>query len=236
MSTCLLITTCSRTLLLINSLQALRGKTLPDEVLIVDDGGGDHCAELLAAAELPCDMRYIYTHNLGNTQCSHARNVGIKNTDCDLIITSEPELMYESDVVAQMQALHYGEHPREVINAGLIHHVQENGHIQDTVGWMATFTALYEKQWLLDVGGWDEGFPDPWGWDDTDLLTRLRCHLGVGEFVDTSIVATHQFHRTRWNDQERNEKYFRAKLTDDPNVMLAPIANVGKEWGVIKER
>jgi glycosyltransferase involved in cell wall biosynthesis len=221
----LLITTQNRTALLAKSLRRLQDRTLPDEIVIVDDGGSDGCDELCwSLRNYPVPIRYVFTANYGDSQCSHARNVGIKSTDADLIVTSEPELLFETDVIAQMLA-HRAE--SEVVSAGTIIHEQENAEPQTTVGWVAPFAALYKREWLLGIGGWDEGpWPDPWGWEDTDLLTRLREN-GHGQIIDPEIVCRHLWHGPRWCDQVANEAYFKAKVF--PRDILA---NAGREWGI----
>ena len=90
MTVCLLVTTWNRTALLANSLQRLAGGlTLPDEILVVDDGGSDGCEGLCerARVEWGLPVRYLYNHRPYEAMCSQARNVGIKHTDADLIIT-----------------------------------------------------------------------------------------------------------------------------------------------------
>jgi hypothetical protein len=75
------------------------------------------------------------------------------------------------------------------------------------------YVHLYARDWLTRVGGWDEHFPGPWGWDDVDLHTRLDVCLGIGHpnAVPGSVVH-HQYHPTRLHDgAEDNEAYFCAK-------------------------
>lgn len=225
-STCLLITTYNRSGLLARSLARFTSwkMTAPDEILVVDDGGSDNCAEICAQAPVP--VRYLYTHNPGDSICSHARNVGIKNTDCEHVLTSEPELIFDTDVVAQMLALA----GTEVISAGTVHHQDQGGTIETLHGWVAPFAALYRRDWLLDIGGWDEEFESPWGWEDVDLLTRLR-HSGHGQTIDQAIEVTHQWHPPRWCDQELNESRFRAK--EFPRDI---VANQDREWGACLTR
>ena len=231
-TTSLLITTCNRSHLLRNSLKRLTERTLPDEVLIVDDGGDDGCEDVVCDFRGHLSITYVYTHNPGDSQCCHSRNVGIKTTKCDLIITSEPELKFETDVIAQMLDWHKRE-PTKVISAGTIHTEGEDLSRTETLkGWVAPFTALYDRQWLVDIGGWDEfGWPDPWGWDDVDLLTRLRI-AGHGQVIANEIEVLHQWHLSRACDQTANEAYFRSKGFDDDLSQL--VANQGREWGIAK--
>ena len=52
---------------------------------------------------------------------------------------------------------------------------------------------LYERRWLVDVGGWDERFKDPWGPDDIDLLARLQA-AGHNHLLAPEIQVVHQWH------------------------------------------
>lgn len=236
MSTCLLISTYNRSSLLEKSLNRLSQLTLPDEILVVDDGGDsphDDCEGTCKRIVIGCPIRYIYTHNPGQAMCSHARNVGIRNTDCDWIITAEPEMWFNSDIVAQFLTKHK-ELPNDCFNAGTIHHEHPGEPNTTTYNWHATWVSFYGRQWLLDIGGWDEGFPDPWGWDDTDLVTRL-VGSGHGTTIMMECEATHQWHEPHPHRQDRNEAYFKAKLSDDGGCTEI-VANVDRDWGVIKLR
>lgn len=78
MTTTLLITTFNRGGLLQNSLERLTQLALPDEVLVVDDGGADNTEEVCASFNDRLPIRYVYHNNPGQTICSFARNVGVK--------------------------------------------------------------------------------------------------------------------------------------------------------------
>jgi len=234
-TTCLLITTFNRSALLRRSLERLQSRTLPDEILVIDDGGSDGCEQVCQSLQHLLPVRYLYNHQPEDAQCSLARNIGIKNTTCDLIVTSEPELLWDTDVLAQMLKLH-AERPTEVISAGTVHRLNEDGtRGETTVGWVAPFTALYGRDWLHQVGGWDEGpWPDPWSFDDTDLLTRLRLS-GHGQVIADEIHVTHQHHEPRWCRQDRNDEYFTQKGFDS-GKMDHVVANQDRAWGVIRTR
>lgn len=254
----LLITTFNRGDLLRRSLERLCVLTLPDELLVVDDGSDDCTEEVCRSFEDRLPIRYIYNHNPEWSICSMSRNIGIKQSRNDWIACAEPELFFITDVLAQFAAL-VPEHPKEVISAGKIYFAPEDNPTVDTtgletvgdyvppsgfdkaVGWVAPFTALYYRPWLLDVGGWDEGFPGPWGWDDVDLLTRLRIK-GINQHIALDVRALHQWHgpKHRGDVNFENEKYFRAKsfvVSGEENPdMEDVVANEGRQWGQITPR
>lgn len=270
MKTCLLITTYNRGNLLNNSLQRLCNLTLPDEVLIVDDGSSDNTRQVVENFEKKLPIRYIYNHNPEWSICSFARNIGVKNTDADIIITSEPEILFVTDIVSIIleERIKY---PKEIISASIIYHAQPGatfnpGFITDpvtalkgeiveeyqteprsyhpngyckTTNMQATFICSYEREWIMELGGWDEGFPGCWGFDDIDLATRLRVN-GINQHICKKMEAIHQWHGhppgEQWaKDAHENDIYFREKSIQDINSPFL-VANKDKEWGIIKSR
>lgn len=123
MKTTLLITTFNRANLLNNSLQRLCNLTLPDEVLVVDDGSSDNTKQICDDFSSKLPLRYIYNHNPRWSICSMARNIGVKNAIGDIIITSEPELLFVTDIVDQMLKSRLN-HPNEIISVGTVYHAQ----------------------------------------------------------------------------------------------------------------
>lgn len=270
MKTTLLITTFNRGHLLNNSLQRLTTLTIPDDILIVDDGGTDNTKQVVEDFKSRLPIRYLYNNNPEWTICSMARNIGVKNTDADIIITSEPELLWVTDIYPQMMESRK-KYPDEIISAGVIYHAQQNtsfspGLITDpvnalkseivedyqteprsyhpqgyckTLNMQATFVCLYERKWLLELGGWDEAFPGPWGFDDIELATRLRIN-GINQHICSHMEALHQWHphlppHIQGPGAAANDYYFKSKRLDllgrgDKGL----IANQDKEWGVIK--
>lgn len=223
MKTCLLITTYNRSHLLEKSLERLTHLTLPDEVLIVSDGCTDATKEVCEGFKERLPIRYIYNNNPMWTTRSLASNIGIKNTDADIIITSEPELLWVSDIIPQMLK-QSEEHPEDIVSIGTIYHGQKDSYIGDLA-----FTD--PKQFLADSIVEDyQTEPRPydthgfcktvnmqatfgclykrdwliqlggwredfevWGFDDIELCTRLRI-AGHGQVIDKEMEAIHQFH------------------------------------------
>lgn len=264
MGVTLLISTYNRAEQLRRSLERLVELTPPDEVLVVDDGSTDNTEEVCRrhmdefgapAGSLP--IRYIYNHNPDWSICSFARNIGVKEAANDWIVTSEPELFWITDLVPQVLG-RAEEIPDKVVSAGTIYFGREGyeptmdvegltiagdytpaSGVQEAIGWVAPFAALWHRDWLTAVGGWDEGFPGPWGWDDIDLLTRLRIN-GIGQEIALDVKCLHQAHgpQHRGDQDFKNEKYFFGKgfngneRPDHPEL----IANQGREWGLIVPR
>ena len=270
MKSTLLITTFNRGSLLKQNLERLTKLTLPDEVLIVDDGSSDDTESICKSFSNTLPIKYIYNHNPKWSICSMARNIGVKNCIGDVIITAEPEMIFVTDVIKQLLE-DFDNYSQHFISVGTIYHAQaktpihpliaidpkkilsesviddyeivrskpytETGYVK-TIDWIAMFIALYKKNWLMELGGWDEGFEGAWGWDDVDLSTRLRQN-GVNQFNDKSIVAIHQWHthlppNIQGNGSIANEKYMKDKnLISLKKGDIGLIANKGKEWGVI---
>lgn len=244
----MIITTFNRAPLLRQSLARLLQLTLPDELIVVDDGGEDDTAEVVrefaARAAAECSTTYFYNDNPGQTLCSQARNIGARYAKHEWIITTEPELIFVSDVVAQFKELH-PQHPTQVISTGKVFFQPEAlagepagdpAGWQLAEGWVAPHAALWGRNWLYAVGGWDEEFPGPWGWDDTDLLTRLRI-TGRGQYIAPDVVAVHLYHGLSGDHNGANEEYFRAKsFMRDEADLTDLIANRGIEWGTLRTR
>jgi len=249
MKVSMVITTYNRAALLEQSLARLLNLTLPDELLVIDDGGSDNTAEIVQEFEqwvpgLP--VTYLYNDNPGQSLCSAARNIGARHAQHEWIITTEPELVFVTDVVKQFKELH-PLHPTQVISTGHIFFQPEAlagegiddrsfESWQQAEGWVAPHAALWGRNWLYAVGGWDEEFPGPWGWDDTDLLTRLRL-TGRGQYIARDVKAVHLFHGLSGDHNGANEDYFRAKsFMHDEADLTDLIANRGTEWGTLRTR
>ena len=242
----MVITTMDRGHLLAHSLARLATLTPPNELIVIDDGGNDDTKRVVqefADAEI-CITRYFYNHNPGPTICSLARNIGARYACNEWIITTEPELVFVTDLVQQFEDLHAA-HPTQVISTGKVFFQPEGlagqgidsgdrNTWQCADGWVAPHAALWGRNWRFAVGGWDEQFPGAWGWDDTDLLTRLRI-AGYGQHIAREVEAVHLFHGLGADPSSVNERYFQGKsFMQDETDHTDLVANRGIEWGTLR--
>lgn len=248
----MVITTHMRGTLLRNSFERLAHLTQPAEIIVVDDGGNDETQDVCREynERLRPEVRYVYNNNPGPSICSLARNVGVRLASHDWIVTSEPELLYLTDVLAQLCELQ-PDHPEQVISAGKVYFApagwtapdasgpptSEYGPpvgAQEAIGWVAPYTALWYRPWLEAVRGWDECFPGAWGWDDIDLLTRLRIS-GIGQHIALDIEGVHQYHGLGGDHNQQNENYWRQKsFQGDERDLTDVVANRDHEWGQVR--
>lgn len=189
---------------------------MPDQIVIVDDGGTDDCRAAIYAFDFllePGSTTYHYLDNPGVTNCCRARNVGLTLCEHEHVIVSEPELLFVSDVVAQfVTARRAGISPDRVLHESSCRHAPHEGaslaECNDVPGF---YVHSHMKSWLEEIGGWDEAIPGPWGWDDIDLYGRLiragHERLGLDE-----IKVMHQWHESRIEPAVANESYVRGKI------------------------
>jgi GT2 family glycosyltransferase len=287
----LLISTFNRGEQLRRSLSRLAHLTLPDELIVVDDGStGDRTSEVVhgLAPVLGLPLKYIYRDKkgLGYDISSVPRNIGLKQASYEWLLVAEPEALFITDVVAQFRAC-VQERPNLVVSAGRVYFTNPLTPIDDsvvtdplgylgrqdvklmpmhpedqfnpdgtrinftqaTVTWRdnmtATFCVMYKRDWLMEIGGWDEDYSvarggGGWGFEDTCVLTRLRIR-GYNQWINPDIQVIHQWHDRPPNPQadgwKRNEEIFLGKSlavdgVEDPNNPEL-IANRGREWGVL---
>ena len=196
---------------------------------MVDDGSTDGCDEVCwhyTRQGLP--ITYVYNDRPdGQNNCCQARNVGIKLAQTDEILVSEPECLFLSDIVAQLEAARI-EYPEDVLYGWTLHANEEGAGLENAER-MGTFPyyTLYKRDWLIEVGGYDEALPCDWAWDDVDLNGRL-AEVGHNTRRIDACSAFHQWHPSRICEAVENEAYVRAKRWPQDIV-----ANVGREWGVL---
>ena len=258
--------------------------TLPDEVMVINDGWTDELDDFLKLIKYP--ITYIKRPRKDYDCSAIPRNIGVKQAKGDYVLVCDPECLFVSDVVAQMKQ-QMALYPEKVIIAGTCYftspktHAPENELINNPRGLLeswdkegnlkqfpfhkedrfdkdgkeiiftdemvmfdhkvqATFCALFKKEWLLEVGGWDEDMAiinggGGWGFDDIWLLARLAQN-GHPQIGIPEIEVIHQYHQRPpqaiADGWKRNEDIMKDKQNSSPGVPYI-VVNRGKEWGKI---
>lgn len=198
----LLITTFNRGDLLARALDRLAGLTLPEEVVVVNDGGADDCSQLLSEWHLRTGVRCAY-HFLDNpryTVCSKARNHGLAHCAGDFILVSEPEVIFVDDIVALYRDARAAAGKPIVARTEDAYRAAPGDMSADparcwqhTPGQVPPYVTMFDRRSLEFIGGWDETFPAPWGGDDGDLIDRLE-ESGVPQLAVPDARIVHLEH------------------------------------------
>jgi alpha-1,6-rhamnosyltransferase len=172
----------------------------PYEVIVVDDGSSDDTADIVNSFD---DVRYIWQENGGP---GSARNTGVAAAQGVLIAVSDSD-----DLVAPgrlgLQARYLIDHPevdavlgrQEWLNAP--NWLTRDAVYGDLAGVPVGGSAMFRRDALIDVGGYDPSFRRG---EDTDLLIRMRerghAYVVLPEVVlyrrfrEDSLTAGQAFH------------------------------------------
>ena len=150
MKTTVIFTLFGRAGVLHRSLLRLSKLTRPDEVLVVDDGSGPEVKDVcdLVQQQTGMPIGWIYNNNPVWDIASIPKNIGLKNATNDLLIFSEPETIFITDVVAQMKEK-FSKEKNFVVTAGKMFFGKRNG---PTI----PFEALDNPMKYIEDFGWHE--------------------------------------------------------------------------------
>lgn len=87
------------------------------------------------------------------------------------------------------------------------------------------------KQWLEDIGGFDEEFKGH-GFDDFDLFNRLAMY-GKGILKDPNIIVIHQWHDKSFYPYNTIDAGIKNGKKSEERAKAGEYrANIGQEWGI----
>jgi glycosyltransferase involved in cell wall biosynthesis len=269
----LIISVFNRTEQLRKNLLRFKYLTLPDEIVIVDDGTHikNEVPNMLKTLDfLKGKIKYIRHENPDWDSCSIPKNIGLKNATGDILIYSEPENIFMGDIVEKAKTLprnkfffqdwiYFGKNtsppfPEDRLDDPLAYlneygwHKWQSGTV-DVHGGLPTYTkAVMVSPWyivirkkdLMAIGGWDEMMSKKngggaWGFDDIDLITRLRESRIMAMTIPISVI--HQWHdrppqaiQDSWGP---NEEIMNSKKKEDTGDYKEEfiVANKGRGWG-----
>jgi GT2 family glycosyltransferase len=235
----------------------------PVEILVIDDGGADHTEAVVEhARDRGLDVRYQRLRGAGGPRNNaQARNAGIRAARHPLVLNSDPDIVYVTDVIRLLVAgwrpgvfcsvsAYYPltrESSREISRAGerralvaddyLRHLAGRHNLVHRPDGVHGLHGAfLCDRATLVEMRGYDERF-HVWGWEDRDLLTRLEQGLGFERRVISGATVAHQWHPALradtdpQDDAARSRAWWQMGWQQTCATTLTSIVRNDRGWG-----
>lgn len=153
-----------------------------------------HLFKTLADKGLTKDViTILYTIDHG-FNCSKALNLGVKNANYDNIVITSPEVKPRTDVLTQFEEAK----GRNIIckvddedEEGNLTPLVYKGYRSDTPAMY--FLAMFNKEDIETINGWDEEFMLGYAYEDNDFGDRWK-RAGLPFEIREDIQAVHQYH------------------------------------------
>lgn len=163
--------------------------------IIIPTRHAQEIEDYLTDNDLIKDVRLIpYRHDDGFNP-SKAFNIGVRSAEYDNIIITSPEVMPLTNVLEQLS---------ELLDQNVVCQVwdqNENGERgaslvstkfrNDTPGFY--FLAMFRKEDLQTINGWDEEFMKGYAFEDNDFGSRWN-RASLPFIIRDDIQAIHQYH------------------------------------------
>ena len=232
------VPTHNRRALLGRVVEAILRQTLPGdryELILVDDGSTDGTDALAADLAGRSGARLFHQENRG---AAAARNLGIREACGDAVAFTDDDCLVPPDWLERL-ADGYARHPEAVGVGGCLEappHVLRASAVArlerhvarrvygagdaEAVGGFecpagGTNNMSYRREALLEVGGFDEGFP-PFVWgEDADLKLRITQRGGRLLYIPLTVIHLRDYSLRAFLRQSyqrgRGEAHFRLK-------------------------
>lgn len=235
-SVSVIIPTYNRAHLVGRALQSVLSQTFSDyEIIVIDDGSSDCTLEVVRAFQ---DTRIRYVRFDRNCGPSRARNVGIQTACGEWIafLDSDDEWLPRK-LELQMARLqgpqdrrigavyclcdeHEGSTRRTVPSSGVLHEGDVFDHLLRGRRPPTASAYIAKRSSLLEVGGFDEGFPSS---HDIDLWLRFASAGNHFVAVNEPLVIKHN--------------HVGPRISNDPVAPIRGFRQFDRRWGpVMKQR
>jgi glycosyltransferase involved in cell wall biosynthesis len=177
-------------------LDALLQQTIhPEEIIVVDDGSTDSTRTIAESFSL---VTLLSQKNQGP---ANARNVGAKKARGDIILFIDSDCIaeknwleemlkpFEDEKVVGVQGAYKTKQKSPIARFDQmdIEYRYERMKKKDTIDWIGTYSAAYQRKVFMEAKGFDETFPKASG-EDSELSYRLAEKGMILKFAPSAIV------------------------------------------------
>jgi glycosyltransferase involved in cell wall biosynthesis len=196
------------------TIASVRAQDVPAEIIVVDDGSTDLPAQALLARLRREDVAVLRQANAGPAA---ARTAGVRAACTDYVMPLDADDALAPGALRRLRRV-LDEHPDVVATWGAVTHFGALTYSQPSRRWLDPWqvsyqnqlplSALYRREAVLEVGGWEfQG-----GYEDWDLWMALaeRGWKGIGIPEITGFYRVHGGRRLANSSSRHAERY--AKL------------------------
>ncbi len=187
------------------------------EVIVICDGCTDGTQEMVK--ELSGKVRYLLKLiDLPKTSLSKARNQGILNTDAEIILITDDDVMPDRDLLKEHLLTH--QRANNLVVNGWVNHVTElkrppypKWRPEDfSTSFFWTSNVSVRREHLIQAGLFSEEFTE-YGWEDIEMGYRLR-ELGLKRVFNRKAIGYHYKPpwRREWMKGILNQKRQQARM------------------------
>ena len=185
------------------------------EVIIIDDGSPTELtAKKLIKTQFQVLIIRLQPSNFHNPCVPY--NIALNKAIGDLCLITSPEVLHTSDLLTPLAKNLFTNEMRlasclAISEPGRIIPTSEELSSTTCPPWYThssyrpmayPFCALINTATLKEINGWDEDFRKGDGFDDDDLIRRLK-KIGVFFIYDDSLLSIHQWHPSNWSDSNK---------------------------------
>lgn len=226
----IIMTAYNRAPLLNYTLRSIKAQGTDAEVIVIEDGNDGGCTRRVCET---WGARYLQRVDRPDTPYSNQApllNAGIRTSRGEVLIIQNAECEHmSSHVIRSLVEPHYVDYDLAVFAASL--RLEEEVEPTNLTS-PYFFCGSVRREWMMGLQGLDEDFKG-WGSEDDDLAARM-AHVGMRFVYRPDIMTYHQFHgKSDKVGQAENRQLFYDKLDKLQRGQISPVANQGREWGVI---
>ncbi|MEN3015652.1 MAG: glycosyltransferase [bacterium] len=191
------ISTFNRANILEKVLLSLENQTITKdlyEVIVINDGSTDQTEKLVKelSNKVSYNLKLINQPNLG---LPIARNNGIKNTECEVILFIDDDVLADKNLILEHYKVH--RQKEKVVVRGWVNHVTELQIPEKPKFKLADFSTSFfwtsnvsvRRKYLIKAGMFYEKF-EKYGWEDIEMGYKLR-KLGLKLIINNKAIGYH---------------------------------------------